>query len=96
MNSSRRKVSDLIIGDDVIGSGVSDPALLNKAMKWFREEKIMPDITMCRGGDCPLKKKCYRFLVPPTPFWQSYFSKIPYDKTKKTCEHFVTSTSISF
>lgn len=25
----------------------------------------MPDITMCLGGDCPLKKDCYRYRVNP-------------------------------
>lgn len=31
----------------------------------------MPDITMCRGGDCPLKNSCYRFLAKPSEL-QSY------------------------
>jgi len=32
----------------------------------------MADISMCRGIDCPLKDKCYRFLAPPSR-WQCYF-----------------------
>jgi len=38
----------------------------------------MPDITMCQGLDCPLKKKCHRFTATPTPERQSYFIKPPY------------------
>lgn len=34
----------------------------------------MPDITMCTGGDCPLKLNCYRFMAVPNEFWQSYMA----------------------
>jgi len=34
-------------------------------------EVKMADISMCRGGDCPLKKSCYRFLAKPSEL-QSY------------------------
>lgn len=37
----------------------------------------MPDITMCKGGKCPLKKSCYRYLAKPTPKRQAYFADTP-------------------
>ena len=32
----------------------------------------MPDITMCEDEDCIMSSKCYRFMVTPDPYWQSY------------------------
>jgi len=46
----------------------------------------MPDITMCSGGKCPLKEKCYRHKAKPDRM-QSYFAKEPF--IGKTCEHFI-------
>ena len=37
----------------------------------------MPDITKCEGGDCPLKKNCYRYLSADS-MRQSYFVEPPY------------------
>jgi len=48
----------------------------------------MPDITMCKGKDCPLKNNCYRHTVKPSVIHQSYFIEEPYDKKKKNCECF--------
>ena len=42
---------------------------------------------MCSGNKCPLKKKCYRHTAPKG-MWQSYFTNVPYDKEKKTCEYY--------
>ena len=39
----------------------------------------MPDITMCRGGDCPHKEYCYRFTATANEFRQSYFTTPPYE-----------------
>ena len=36
----------------------------------------MPDITMCYGGNCPLKDSCLRYTAKPSP-WQSYFVDPP-------------------
>lgn len=51
----------------------------------FRNEVRMPDITMCTGGDCPLKNSCKRFVSKPDPYWQSYFTNVPYGNG---CEHY--------
>lgn len=48
----------------------------------------MPDITMCKGVDCPNKESCYRFTAEPSHY-QSYFSKPPYNELDKTkCEYY--------
>lgn len=46
------------------------------------------DITMCTGGDCPLKEQCYRFKAVPNKFRQSMFMTIPYDKEEEKCKYF--------
>ena len=33
----------------------------------------MPDISMCRDEDCPVRHTCYRYVATPTPQWQCYF-----------------------
>jgi len=43
----------------------------------------MPDITMCSGAGCPLKKDCYRFTANPSDY-QSYFMSPPFQGNK--CE----------
>lgn len=50
----------------------------------------MPDISMCKGGDCKLKHQCYRFLAEPNPHRQSYFEAPPFVEkfTGTSCEHF--------
>ena len=50
----------------------------------------MPDISMCQGGDCPMKEKCYRFTATPTPGRQAYIS-VPYktdDDGNVTCDFY--------
>lgn len=49
----------------------------------------MADITICDGGECPLKDNCYRFLAERNPLYQSYFESIPYDKEKNICDEFI-------
>lgn len=39
----------------------------------------MPDISMCKGGDCPLKETCYRYKATPDQYLQSYFGEVPYE-----------------
>jgi len=46
----------------------------------------MPDITMCRGDDCPLKEQCYRYKAKPDEYLQSYFVTPPY--IDNTCDRF--------
>lgn len=48
----------------------------------------MPDITMCQGGECPVKFNCYRHVAVPTAEWQSYFDGIPFDFNSNKCQEF--------
>jgi hypothetical protein len=47
----------------------------------------MPDITMCKGDGCKLRKDCYRAMATPDPNRQSYFVSPPFDENH-ACEHF--------
>ena len=38
---------------------------------------MSPDITMCKGTDCPYKETCYRYTAKPCEYWQSYFIEPP-------------------
>jgi hypothetical protein len=39
---------------------------------------MSPDITMCKGGDCPLRDNCHRYLAKPYRVGQSYCAIVPY------------------
>ena len=49
----------------------------------------MPDITMCKGDNCPSKQTCYRFLATPSEY-QSYFYPTPTIVDKKCDEYWDT------
>lgn len=49
----------------------------------------MPDITMCKGYNCPKKEKCFRHKAVPTEYWQSYFAENPYDYEIDNCLYFI-------
>ena len=38
----------------------------------------MPDISMCKGGFCPLKLNCHRYTATPDDLGQSFFGEPPY------------------
>ena len=48
----------------------------------------MPDITMCKGGGCPRKDKCYRYTAKPCEYMQSYFVNTPIDPEDTECKYF--------
>ena len=48
----------------------------------------MADIAMCNGDNCSLKENCYRFKATINPYYQSYFTEIPFDHKSKTCDQF--------
>lgn len=52
----------------------------------------MADITMCKGGNCPLKETCYRFKANINTIYQSYFLKPPYNKKTKKCKFYERNT----
>ena len=47
---------------------------------------LSTDIGVPIPPDCPLRKKCYRYLAKPWEY-QSWFIGIPYDPKTKTCEY---------
>lgn len=53
----------------------------------------MPEISMCRNEECPLKFECYRYMARPNSHYQSY-AIFPVGKEKNTkrakpyCEFF--------
>lgn len=49
----------------------------------------MSDISKCEGRKCKVKEKCWRFVAPADPLWQSYAAFDMYPTEKSTdCEHF--------
>jgi len=46
----------------------------------------MPDITMCTGGECPYKEKCYRHRARPD-IQQAWFDRPPFKGDE--CEFFI-------
>ena len=48
----------------------------------------MPDITMCKGTNCPKRDSCYRHTAEANPYRQSYFVDAPYDKENDLCEYY--------
>ena len=54
----------------------------------------MPDITMCTGGSCVFKAKCYRHTAKPNEFRQTYFSTPPVDEDfggNDNCTYFLSN-----
>jgi hypothetical protein len=47
----------------------------------------MPDISMCKGDDCPQKEDCYRFTATPSEFRQAYLRESPY--SMDGCQYFM-------
>lgn len=55
----------------------------------------MPDdITMCPGGRCPLRARCYRFRAVPAAR-QDGFVDAPYDPRTGRCDAFWDVTSLA-
>lgn len=50
----------------------------------------MPDISMCPGGLCPLKKDCYRYRAFPNKYlWQSWVCPPKVNNPDEECDLFV-------
>ena len=54
----------------------------------------MPDISMCKGVNCPLAFNCYRFTAKADPYRQSYMTETPWDEEKKECEYYLPNEKI--
>ena len=53
----------------------------------YFKQKTMPDISMCKGGSCPLRLNCYRYTAEAEPLGQSYFKDPPYKMNMMLDEH---------
>lgn len=49
----------------------------------------MPDITMCEGGGCAIKKECYRYTEKPSQYRQAYFTSSPCNAIGTDCSYIV-------
>ena len=47
----------------------------------------MPDIAMCKNETCKLKKECYRYMVEPSKYRQTYADIKP--NKKGGCDYFI-------
>ena len=43
------------------------------------------DVTMCHGGTCPLRQRCYRYRAIGEGR-QTYFGSLPFDAARGTCD----------
>lgn len=50
----------------------------------------MPDISMCKGDECPWKENCVRYMATPEPLNQTYFMHPPYilDGESMSCDYY--------
>lgn len=48
----------------------------------------MEDITLCGGGNCPLKQNCYRYTAEVFGR-QDFFGSLPFDFAANECVHFL-------
>ena len=51
----------------------------------------MPDISMCKGINCPLRIRCYRHTAPQSKY-QSWIGEVPYDHKLNSCDYYVPNT----
>lgn len=54
----------------------------------------MPDITMCKGSDCPLAFNCYRHTAKSNPYRQYYFAEVPWNEEERKCDHYLPDEKI--
>ena len=54
----------------------------------------MPDISKCKGGNCPLAFNCYRFTAKANPYRQTYMSEVPWDEEEKKCDYYLPNEKI--
>lgn len=54
----------------------------------------MPDISMCKGVNCPLAFNCYRFTAKANPYGQSFFAEVPWNEEESKCEYYLPNEKI--
>ena len=51
---------------------------------------MINDIIFCNGGNCPIKKSCYRF-TNKIPGRKVSFVRVPYNFSSNYCKHFMSN-----
>jgi hypothetical protein len=54
----------------------------------------MPDISMCKGINCPLAFNCYRYTAKANPHRQAYFTETPWSEEDKKCDYYLPDEKI--
>ena len=54
----------------------------------------MPDISMCKGINCPLAFNCYRHTAVANPDRQAYFTEAPWSEESKNCDYYLPNEKI--
>ncbi len=54
----------------------------------------MPDISMCKGINCPLAFNCYRYTAKANLHRQSYFTETPWSEEDKKCDYYLPDEKI--
>lgn len=49
----------------------------------------MPDISLCKGLNCPIKETCLRYLLKSNEHGQSYFIDPPYNFEENECDYYL-------
>jgi len=65
---------------------------LSRTLQYQTNQRIMPDIAMCKGDNCPLKEKCYRFIARPSEYGQTWFTEPPIKDGE--CDRFWDATKL--
>lgn len=69
----------------VLKAIADDPLVDRDYLHQIAYKILMPDIAMCKGGECPVKENCWRHMAPANR-WQSYFGTPPFNEDG--CEYF--------
>jgi hypothetical protein len=58
----------------------------------------MPDITMCKGGECTIKECCERYTAKPDEYRQAYFVEPPFSKKMDgtACEYLIDNRNMEW
>jgi hypothetical protein len=50
---------------------------------------VMPDISMCTGEGCELRKWCYRYTAQPNGMYQSFMGFYADKNPNEPCDNFI-------
>lgn len=62
-----------------------DPLVDRQYLAQISRKILMSDIAMCKGGECPIRENCWRYIAPASR-WQSYIETPPF--TEEGCDYF--------